>query len=141
MMNGNPLLPRFRLRTLFIVAAIAAVVLAAGRSAYRNWPIDGFDSRKDFTIFSPGYSDEGWRALELGTSRREVYLQLGPPLHVDYYADGRTLEEWSTEVISPGSFRRRAIGFKSNAVVFKKDGFSGALKHLNLIRPASAPFE
>jgi hypothetical protein len=140
MLDDCQSLPRFRLRSIFVLTA----VVAAGLTAYRFWPIDGFSvGTRARTIFADGYSDAGWRAVGLGTTRRDVYARLGQPKVVTHFADSRTLEEWTVTggIRPPGIYRRRALGFKGDAVVFKKAGIARQRPSLNVVYPASRPFE
>ena len=134
-------LPRFRLRSIFVLTAIVALAL----TAYRSWPIDGLAGIRvrERTIYAEGYSDDDWRAIGLGAKRRDVYARLGQPTFVMHIAGGRTLEEWSIAggISPPGLHRRRALGFQGDAVVFKKSEIARQCPMLNVVYPASTPFE
>jgi hypothetical protein len=131
-------LPRFRLTSIFLLTVVVALAL----TAYRLWPIDGIGTgRRPYTFFSKGYSDAGWKAIGIGAKRSEVYDRLGPPTYVVHIAGGRTLEEWSEAIMRPSHYRRRALGFRGDTVVFKNDGITRTRPRLNIVYPASTPFE
>ena len=116
-------------------------VVAAALTAYRRWPIDGVAGvgAREMTIYADGYSDTGWRSIRLGAKRRDVYTQLGPPASVMHIAGGRTLEEWTHAFRSPGRYRRRALGFQGDTVVFKKAEITRPRPLLNIVYPAGNP--
>jgi hypothetical protein len=111
-------------------------------TAYRLWPADGVIAATQLTVFANGYSNFGWKSIRPGASRREVYARLGPPIHVIDFADGRTLEEWSKGISVPGRYRRRAMGFKGDKVVFMKAEIADSRRLvMNVRHPSSAVFE
>lgn len=130
---------RFRLRSIFALTAIMALVL----TAYTLWPIDGSSAvTGPYTVFADGYSDAGWRAVGIGGKRLDVYARLGLPINVARFTGGYSLEEWSCSVISPGQYRRRAIGFKGDTVVFKKAEVTRQRPFINLVSaPRNPVFE
>jgi hypothetical protein len=130
---------RFGLRSIFVLIAVVALLL----TAFRLWPVDGVIVGLDaYTVFADGYSNSGWKSIRLGASRRDVYTRLGLPAHVISFADERTVEEWSDGVVVPGRYRRRALGFKDDKVVFIKAeiGDTRSLT-MNAKYPARAVFE
>jgi hypothetical protein len=116
-------------------------LVAVALTAYRLWPIDGIAgiSARELTIYADGYSDAGWRSVGLGAKRRNVYAQLGPPASVVHIAGGHTLEEWTQAVMSPGRYRRRALGFHGDTVVFKKAEIARPRPRFNIVYPAGNP--
>jgi hypothetical protein len=112
-------------------------------TAFRSWPIDGLAGirAREFTIYAEGYSDDDWRTIGLGAKRRDVYARLGQPKFVERIAGGRRLEEWSMSGVTPGQYRRRALGFQGDTVVLKKSEITGQRPIFNIVYPASTPFE
>jgi hypothetical protein len=109
---------RFRLRSLFILIAILALLL----TAYRWWPIDGVIDfgNSDHTVWAAGYSDAGFRAVRVGMKRDQVYSLLGRPFeHSWVNPRGHTVEQWTAPSDSSSVFRRRDVIFSGDTVIEK----------------------
>ncbi len=110
---------RFRLRGLFLFTG--AIALAP--VAYRWWPIDGVVGNllslicEEDTVWTGGYSNDAFRAIRVGMSRREVYSLLGPPIN-SLDNGGGVIECW-THSPDDGHYRRRELTFQSDQVIKK----------------------
>jgi hypothetical protein len=92
------------------------------------WPLDGISGTVlawafgEDTVYAPGYTDDGFRRVEIGMTRAEVLSLIGPPLARWPLGSADLLveyaEKWST---SPGdtNFRRRVIWFREGRVARK----------------------
>jgi hypothetical protein len=130
---------RFGLKTVFVTTTLVALGLAA----YSLRPIDGFGAVDDFTYYAPGYSNSAWREICIGAKRQNVYARLGLPQCVIDRGGGDILEEWSSTFMHNTRYRRRALGFKGDTVVFKKNEITTVRAHfrmyLNTATPPGAP--
>ena len=126
---------RFRLRSLFLAAALVAVICALVRWSQ----LDGFGGAifslllPDDTLWADGYSDDSFLAVRIGMERSEVYALLGKPLEVrpsptmfEFDARrhnlGEVLECW-TQTPNNSHFHVRQVVFKGDTVVHKSSGF------------------
>src|SRR5262245_47373426 len=123
---------RFRLRNLFLIMALAAVVL----TVYARRPLDGYGGSLwatalgDNTVWAPGYTDGGFRAIKSGMKRSEVYALIGQPLGSYSEPTGEVVESW-TEMGELNesthydcSVHFRTITFRGDVVVEKVAEFS-----------------
>lgn len=118
---------RFRLRSLFWVVSILAVVSALLGLWMRS--IDGISGNlfalllPEDTEWAPGYTDEGFRAARAGMTRREIYALLGPPLYTWENYGGAEVVEWWTRSPEDGHYRQRAVIFHGDKAVRKVGQF------------------
>jgi hypothetical protein len=122
---------RFRLRSLFLVTALVAVGLTAGVALYRWQPLDGYGGTVmaavwgNNTVWAPGYTDAGFRAVRIGMKRSEVYALLGKPLGTYPTSGGGVTEYWTQ--MGPDtdcSVYHRHVTFQGDVVVTKLAEFS-----------------
>jgi hypothetical protein len=109
---------RFRLRSLFVLIAILALLL----TAYRWRPIDGVIDfgNSGHTVWAEGYSDTGFRAVRLGMKRDQVYALIGQPFEHSWIDPrGHTVEQWTAPGDDANTFRRRDVIFSGDTVVEK----------------------
>lgn len=112
------------LTTLVLVAAILV--------GLHLWLIDGIDgwlwslTMPEDTVYTPGYSDSGFRAVKVGMTEAEVHRLLGPPQTRWSLGGAHPAsdlgERWS---YSPGdtNFRCRVVLFSRGRAVEKHAEF------------------
>ena len=117
---------RFRLGSLFLITA----VVSAGLMLYRWWPVDGLWGVVavvwgDNTVWAPGYTDAGFRAVKIGMKRSEVYALLGRPLASESEPTGEGVDSWTEMGADTDcSVHIRRVLFRGDLVVSKFAEFS-----------------
>lgn len=118
---------QFRLRRLFLFTSVVAV----GLMIYRWWPMDGLwgviaPVWGDSTVWAQGYTDAGFRAVQTGMKRSEVYALLGQPLSTYSDPSGEVTEEWTQQRADSFdcSLYIRQVSFQGDLVVGKFAEFS-----------------
>jgi outer membrane protein assembly factor BamE (lipoprotein component of BamABCDE complex) len=107
--------------TLYIPISIAVLSFVA----FVYWaPIDGWIGNLflavdgEDTEWALGYSDDAFRVVHIGMSRKEVYAILGKPFETWSWVQDEVYEAWTR---SPGdtNFRQRQVIFKGDRVIGK----------------------
>jgi hypothetical protein len=107
-------------------AVVAAAFLAvAGVLAFFFQPLDGYGgwalsvlAQKEDTVYSPNYSDSGFRKIAVGMTEAEVVQLVGKPLEV-YSVDkeGKQCTGWRFSRTTKGaSYRMRSVLFSDGRV-------------------------
>jgi hypothetical protein len=104
------------------------VALALGLAGLHFWLIDGLDgwlwslTMDEDTVYTPGYTDSGFRQVRVGMSEEQVHRLLGPPQKRWPLEAGRAGERWS---FSPGdtNFRCRVVLYRGGRVEEKHAEF------------------
>ena len=107
-------------------------LVAVGLTIYRWWPAEGIGGRfmavvwTDNTVWAPGYTNAGFRAVKIGMKRSEVYALLGQPLETNPRPGGGVIETWTD--LGKDSFdcsiQFRCISFHGDVVIEKVAEFS-----------------
>jgi hypothetical protein len=71
------------------------------------------------TEWAAGYTDNGFRAVSVGMTRKKVYELLGKPLYTWENYGGAEIVEWWTRSPADTNFRQRAVAFQGDRVVEK----------------------
>lgn len=117
---------------VFAAAVLCVLLLAGLLAGLHAYLLDGLDGLfwgfvlSEDTVYSPGYSDSGFRAVRLGMTADEVHRLLGPPQSRWMNRQGPTTletgERWS---FSPGdtNFRCRVVLFRNGIVIERHSEF------------------
>jgi hypothetical protein len=95
---------------------------------FRNYtPLDGFSGMffasmfGEDTIYAAGYSDTGFRSIQIGMTQNEVFGKIGTPLNIwtnDWAKDGSIGMRW-TKSAHDSNYRCRVLQFIDSKVVDK----------------------
>jgi hypothetical protein len=77
------------------------------------------------TVYTPGYTDAGFRSIEVGMTRSEVEAIVGPPQKVWTIDSSDVVDEGARWSYSPGDthYRERTLLFHKGVVVEKHTGY------------------
>jgi hypothetical protein len=53
------------------------------------------------TVYAPGYSEQGFDAVDVGMSREEVLAIVGPPISVSAVSESFVVQEWQDAAAAP----------------------------------------
>jgi len=107
---------------------VSTALIAGGLLSLHVLLIDGLEGLifglllKEDTEYASGYTDAGWRSIQVGMTQADVRAVLGEPLQVWQNRSGSVSMRWSR---SPGStnYRSRVLLLENDRVVKKHAEF------------------